>query len=166
MVKKLVIIKEIKEVFAISLFFFVCFTVFVILKKTILSAYDIEFFGFIPAAVGSLVLGKVILIFDKLSITKWLDHIANIYRVGFRSFIYLLGYIIFTFFEYGVIGLIKGIGIIESFAQNVENLTSKHGLAKLIILFISFLIFNAFWVIRAYVGPDKLYRLFFNKWFT
>ena len=163
MVKTTNIKKEAKEVLAISLFFFVCFTVFAVLKKLILSEHDIEYYGFIPVVIGSMVLGKVILIFDKLSITKWLDHIANIYRVGFRSFIYLLGYIIFTFFEYGVIGLIKGIGIIESFAQNVENLTSKHGLAKLIILFISFLIFNAFWVIRAYIGPDKLYRLFFKK---
>lgn len=108
-------------------------------------------------------MGKVVLIFDKLRITKWVDHIANIYRVGFRSFIYLLGYILFTFLEHSVIALIKGMGIIESFTDNAENLISKHGLAKLIILFISFLISNAFWVIRAYVGPDKLYRLFFHK---
>ena len=156
-------IKEIKEVFAISLFFFVCFAVFAVLKKLILHEHDIEYYGFIPVLVGSLVLGKVILIFDKLSITKLLDHIANIYRVGFRSFIYLLGYILFSFLEHGVTGLIKGMGIIESFTDNAEILISKHGLAKLIILFISFLIFNAFWVIRAYIGPDKLYRLFFKK---
>ena len=163
MVKKSDMIKEIKEVFAISLFFFVCFAVFAVLKKLILHEHDIEYYGFIPVVVGSLVLGKVILIFDKLRITKWLDHIANIYRVGFRSFIYSLGYILFTFLENGVTGLIKGMGIIESFTDNAEILISKHGLAKLIILFISFLIFNAFWVIRAYIGPHKLYRLFFKK---
>lgn len=163
MVKTTNIKKEAKEVLAISLFFFFCFTVFAVLKKLILSEHDIEYYGFIPVVIGSIVLGKVVLIFDKLRITKWLDHMANIYRVGFRSFIYLLGYILFTFLEYGVMGLFKGEGIIESFTHNVENLTSKHGLAALIILFISFIIFNAFWMIRAYVGPGKLYRLFFEK---
>ena len=163
MVKITNIKKEANEVFAISLFFFVCFAVFAVLKKLILSEHDIEYYGFIPVVVGSVVLGKVVLIFDKLSITKWSDQMTNIYRVGFRSFIYLLGYILFSFLEHGVIGLIKGMGIIESFTDNAENLISKHGLAKLIILFISFLIFNAFWVIRAYIGPHKLYRLFFHK---
>ena len=163
MVKKSIVIREIKEVFAISLFFFVCFTIFVLMKKLILAEYHIEYNGFIRAAVGALILAKVVLIFDKLSVTKQVDHMPNIFRVGFRSLIYLTGYILFTFLEHAVIGLFNGAGIIESFGHNLENLSSDHGDAKLIILFISFVIFNAFWVIRAHVGPDRLYRLFFNK---
>lgn len=163
MLKKSVVIKEIKEVFAISLFFFVCFTVFVILKKMTLAEYHIEYNGYIRAAVGALVLAKVVLIFDKLSVTKRVDHMPNIFRVGFRSFIYLTGYILFTFLEHAVMGLFNGVGIIESFGRNLENLSSDHGDATLIILFITFVIFNAFWVIRAHVGPGRLYRLFFNR---
>ncbi len=165
MIKKSVLISEAKEVFSISLFFFICFSLFVILKKLFLAEYQIEYYGFLTAAFGGLVLGKVVLIFDKLKLTKQLDHLACIYRVFFRSFIYLFGYISFTFLEHAVLGLFHSQRIWISCVHNAENLTSIQGLISLALLFITFLIFNFFWVIRSYLGPKTLTALFFKKGF-
>ncbi|WP_430816874.1 hypothetical protein [Carboxylicivirga sp. RSCT41] len=163
MVSKSAFIKEFKEVLAISVFFFICFLVFVLLKKAFLIEYDIKYQGFLSAAFGALVLGKVVVILDHLSVTKKLDHLANIYRVLFRSLIYLLGYIAFTFLEHGIMGLIHGEGLLEALGSNLHHTISMEGLATMVVLFLTFFIFNAFWVIRSHLGPQNLYALYFSK---
>ena len=43
--------------------------------------------------IGSLILAKVVLIFDMLPMIKKMDKLLNIYRVFIRSFIYLAGFL-------------------------------------------------------------------------
>lgn len=155
--------RELKEVLAISSVFFVIFVLLLLLKKVMMASYEIDFYVIGTALLGALIIAKVVLVFDLLPITKKADHLPNIYRVFFRSLIYLIGFVIFTFLEHLVKGLIGG----ESFAASLEH--SFHGLyaqpflVSFVGVFISFLIFNAFWVIRANIGAAALYDMFFIK---
>jgi hypothetical protein len=155
--------RELKEVFAISFTFFILFILFGSLKKAILGQHQIEYYALGTALVGSLILGKVVLIFDKLPLTKKMDHTPNIYRVFFRSFIYLLGYAIFTMIEHWVKGMIDGESLRESIAHAFKHLSGLEFAMSMIVVFIAFLFFNAFWVIRTKYGPKALYQLFFSK---
>lgn len=65
--------RELKEVFVISFTFFIFFILFAFLKKAMLGQYNIEYYAAGTALIGSLILGKVVLIFDKLSVTKKMD---------------------------------------------------------------------------------------------
>jgi hypothetical protein len=155
--------REIKEILAISSVFFVIFVLFLLMKKVLLDEYYINFYIVGTAFVGSLIIAKVVLIFDLLPLSKRMDHLPNIYRVFFRSFVYLLGFVIFTFIE----GLIKGLIDKESFSHAMgsafHELSETTFITSMVGVFVAFLFFNTFWVIRAKYGPTALYALFFKK---
>lgn len=152
-----------KEMFAIASVFFILYILFLFMKKALLADYGIDFYIMGTAFVGSLILAKVVLIFDLLPLSKRMDYLPNIYRVFFRSFVYLLGFIIFKILE----SVIKGLIEKESFSQALNSafheLCETPFITSMVGVFIGFLFFNAFWVIRAKYGPTALYTLFFKK---
>jgi hypothetical protein len=115
------------------------------------------------AIIGSLILAKVVLIFDKLPLTKKMDIFPNIYRVFFRSFIYLIGFVIFSLLEHWVKSLIDGDSFGFAWQHAFQYLGTKEFMLRLVVIFIVFLFFNAFWVIRVRYGPAELRQLFFSK---
>lgn len=155
--------RELKEVFAISLTFFILFILFGVLKKAMLGQHQIEYYAMGTALIGSLILGKVVLIFDKLPLTKKMDYLPNIYRVFFRSLVYLLGYAIFTLIEHWIKGLIDGESIGKAMEHAFKHLSGIEFAMSMVVVFIAFLFFNSFWVIRTKYGPKALYKLFFSK---
>lgn len=155
--------RELKEVLAISSVFFVLFVLFLLMKRTLLDDYDVNFYIIGTALVGSLIIAKVVLIFDLLPVTKKMDHLPNIYRVFFRSLIYILGFVIFTFLEDSIKGLIDGKVFSAALKSAFHELYTPSSVTTFVSVFIAFLFFNTFWVIRAKVGPAALYDMFFKK---
>jgi hypothetical protein len=155
--------RELKEVLAISSVFFVIFVLFLLMKKALLEEYNVNFYVVGTALIGSLIIAKVVLIFDLLPISKKSDHLPNAYRVLFRSFIYLLGYLIFTVLEHLIKGLIDGEKFSHAFNTALNQLFAPAFIASFIGVFVAFLFFNTFWVIREKYGPAALYALFFRK---
>jgi hypothetical protein len=155
--------RELKEVFAISSVFFVLFVLFLFMKKVLVKEYSVDYYVLGTALVGSLIIAKVVLIFDLLPITKKFDHLPNIYRVLFRSCIYVLGYVIFTILEHLFKGLINNETFAHAFILAIQNLGKASFITSMTGVFVAFLFFNTFWVIRAKYGPTALYALFFKK---
>jgi hypothetical protein len=155
--------RELKEIFAISSTFFILFVMFSVLKLALLSQYHIDGFKTGTAIIGSLIMGKVVLIFDNIPLTRRMDVFPNIYRVFFRSFVYLIGFILFSLLEHWVKELIHGEQFGEAWKQAFLHLGSSEFLFSLVMIFVAFLFFNTFWVIRTAFGPKKLYSLFFRK---
>ena len=147
---------------AITLFFFT-FLVFLFMKKVFLAQHHIEFSGFATLIVSSLILGKVVLLLDKLAVTRKYDHLRNSTRILFRSLIYLLGYVIFMFAEHSVKALFAGKELLEALSHQVHFFLSMEGIATLTLLSITFLFFNAFWILTAHMGPEKLRDFYFGK---
>ena len=71
--------KEMMEVGMITLYFFICFAIFMIIKKLVLFEHKITFYGWSAAFVGALVMGKVVFLIDKMPIHKWMKHLKPIY---------------------------------------------------------------------------------------
>jgi len=154
---------ELKQILAISSTFFVMFLLFMLLKKSMLAAYNIEFHAFGIALIGALIIAKVVLLVDLLPVTKRMDNHSNIYSVIYRSLIYLFGYLIFTLLEHFVKGLINGDDFSQAWLHSFQHIGSLKFIISLVAIFIAFLIFNSFWVIRNHFGPKELYKLFFKK---
>jgi hypothetical protein len=155
--------RELKEMLSIASVFFVIFVLFMLMKKAFQNEYTFNFVVIGTAFVGSLIIAKVVLIFDLLPITKRSDHLPNIYRVFFRSLVYLVGYVIFTFLEHLIKGLIEGGDFLHASSLAFHELGKLTYITSLIAIFVAFLFFNAFWVIRAKYGPTALFNLFFRK---
>jgi hypothetical protein len=163
MSKKTLLMRELKKVLVISSVFFVIFVVFLLLKKMILEDYSIDFYVLSTALVGSLIIGKVVLIFDLVPVTKKTDHLPNIYRVFFRSCIYIMGYVIFTILEHLVKGLFMNERFFAALDSAIHQLSTPAFITSFVAVFLAFLLFNTFWVIRANVGPAALNNMFFGR---
>lgn len=100
--------RELKEVFSRSLTIYVLFIVLAVLKMSMLGQYDMPGFKAGAPLIGSLILAKVVLILDKLSLTKKMDVFPNIYRVFFRSLVYSVGFVAFSLLERCFKSLIDG----------------------------------------------------------
>lgn len=57
--------QEAKEVGVGTLYFLIWFGIILTLKKLMLEAYPIEFYGFSTAVVGALIVAKVVVVLDK-----------------------------------------------------------------------------------------------------
>ncbi|MFY0626118.1 MAG: hypothetical protein JXR07_07485 [Reichenbachiella sp.] len=80
--------KEMIEVGLITLYFFACFSLFMIIKKLLLFQYHISFYGWASALVGALAIGKVVFIIDKLPIHNWLTKLKPINGILFKALVY------------------------------------------------------------------------------
>lgn len=80
--------KEMIEVGLITLYFFSCFSIFMIIKKLLLIQYHISFYGWASALVGALAIGKVVFIIDKLPLHKWLKKLKAMYEIVFKALVY------------------------------------------------------------------------------
>jgi hypothetical protein len=155
--------RELKEILAIASVFFVIFVMFLFMKRALLDDYKVDFYIVTTALIGSLIIAKVVLIFDLLPITKKTAGLLNIYRVFLRSLIYIFGYVIFTLLEHLIKDLIDRKGFSLALNDAIHQLVSPAFITTFIGVFVAFLFFNAFWVIRAQVGPSALYSMFFKK---
>lgn len=159
---KSAILKEIREVLGITLFFYIVFLIFQLYKLVTLAEFNIHNSILGVALIASLVIAKVIFLIDKMPLTKRMDSGPKIFGVVYRSVIYSIGFILFTFVEHAIREMISG----EPFGHALEHgwyyLQSFEFFGTFLMTFVTFLVFNTYWVIRNHVGAGKLYRLFFK----
>jgi hypothetical protein len=92
-----------------TIFFFVAFNVIAITKALMLREHGIEFSGFLTAAVGALLVGKVVLVADKLPIVNLFPHRPLIYNVAWKTLIYVLAVLLVRYVEH-LIPFIREVG--------------------------------------------------------
>ena len=85
------IIEEIKTIARTASYFAIVFILMMIMKKLYLKDYDIEFTGISQALIGALVLSKVVLLMDLISLGNWVKRQPSIVDVSLRTVLYTLG---------------------------------------------------------------------------
>ncbi len=82
--------KEMIDVGLITLYFFLCFAIFMIIKKLVLFQHNITFYGWSTALIGALAIGKVVFIIDKSPLQKALAHLKPIYEILVKALFYTI----------------------------------------------------------------------------
>jgi hypothetical protein len=152
--------RELREVIPPAIFFFVAFTVIAYTKKLILEQYHIEFSGFVNAAVGALIVAKVVLLADMIPfINKYPDK-PLIYNVAWKTVIYVLVAFIVRFLEY----LIPLWWKYRSLSLATERLWNEiiwpHFWAIQIWLFCLFFVFVSFRELARTIGEDRFFKMY------
>lgn len=81
---------EFKLVLPTTIFFFIAFILIATTQRLILREYHVPLTGYAAALIGALIVGKVVLIVDKLHfINKFPEH-PLIYNITWKSTIYFL----------------------------------------------------------------------------
>lgn len=154
------LVHELEELTIAGLYFGSWLGMLVILKKLVLSEYNIEFVGLSAALIGTLVLAKVVLILEHVPLGKWTLHRPAWVDVVVRTGLYSFGVLVVLLLEKGFEGRHEHGGFVASLTALFHNADLNHVLANTICLSGALLGYNALSVVRRSIGERGFIRLF------
>jgi len=158
-----ILIREIREIIPPTLFFFAAFNFILLTTSLMLDGYQANLWSVTKAAVGALIVGKVVLLADKLPIVNLFPHKPLIYNIFWKTLLYQAGAILFRIVE-EVIGLQdKAGGFVAAIRVLLDEVVWDHFIAVQLWLFVLFLFYCTVREFTRVVGSDRLIRLFFRK---
>ncbi len=144
------------------IFFFVAFNVITYTKKLMLEQYHIEFSGFVAAAVGALIVAKVVLIADNIPfINKYPDK-PLIYNVVWKTFIYILVTFVVRFLEYLLPLWWQQRSLSLAADRLWDEIIWPHFWAIQIWLFCLFFVYVSFRELARTLGEERFLQIFFG----
>lgn len=153
---------EFREVLPPTIFFFAAFNIIAVTRVLMLNRYGIEADSFIAATVGALVVGKVVLLADKLRLINRFPDKPLIYNVVWKTAVYVIAAFFVRYAEH-LLPLVGEYGGIAS--------ASSHLLAELewprfwaIQIWLSVLLFvyTSFRELTRVVGREAIMSMFFG----
>ena len=159
------LLHELHEVIPPTVFFFVGFNLILFTKRLFLQQYLIEFTGFFIATTGALIVGKVVLVADKMPILRRFDYAPLAYPIVFKTVVYtalvFVVRLIEAFIHYLVSGGALGGG------RFIEHALGEFSWARFIAtqmwIFVLFLLYVAANELNNLLGDGELFRIFFTR---
>ena len=157
------LIREFLEILPAVLFFFVALIVILVLLKLFVSQYSIEFYAFSKAAVGALILGKVVLVMDWAESRRRVSTQPRAVVIACKTFIYAVAVIVLGIGE----RIIHSAREAGDFRDGVKLVIANANLDRFLgcVLLIS-LIVSTYLVMEEIdraMGKGALLRLFFER---
>lgn len=154
---------EVKHILPPTIFFFVGFNLILWTKSLILEEDSIEFVGFFgTAVVAALLVGKAVLIADKLSFMRRFDGAPLIQPILFKSALYWVCVLIVRLAEVLIDFLASGGAISEFPAYLTAHFSWPRFLSVQIWLMVLFLVYVTMHELNMLFGDGELYRVFFR----
>lgn len=159
------LLHEFRQVVPPTIFFFIGFNLILFTKRLILADYLIQFGGFFIATAAALIVGKVVLVADKMPVLRRFDYAPLAYPILFKTIIYTLfvfvARLIEAFFHYLVDGGVVGGG---RFVEHVlGNFSWSRFIATQLWVFVLFLVYVTASELNALVGDGELFKIFFTR---
>ena len=136
--------------------------IFVVLKLLALQ-YEIRFYAFARAAIGALVLGKVILLMQMAERKSAASRYPRAIVVAFKTVIYAMAVFLFEFGERVARAWYARGNLGEGLAMVKANANFDHFLALLILVCMIIAMYLAMEEISHAMGEGALTRLFFKR---
>lgn len=155
---------EIKEVGLVTFYFFFCFSVVLTLKKLLLASYQIEVQALSTAAIGALIVAKVVIVLDRTRAGTRFDAslplgLAALYKTlvyGLATFVVL--FLEKLFHAYRETGL-PGRAVIEVWEHRDRDLM----LAKVLCIGLAFAAYHLYAGLDRQLGEGTLRRLVMSR---
>jgi hypothetical protein len=151
--------EELRAVGLYTLFFGAWFSAFMLLKVLILEEYQIRFSGLSAVFVGALVLAKVVLLLEHVSLGGWVARRPAWVEVAVRTALYALGVLVVLLLEKAFEARHEAGGVLRALAGILHHEDIPHVIANAIVATGSLLVFNMFSLIRKRLGPGELLDL-------
>ncbi|MBN9510825.1 MAG: hypothetical protein J0I21_17165 [Alphaproteobacteria bacterium] len=159
-----VLLHEVRSVIPPTLFFFVGFNLVLLTKRLMLAEYLVEYTGFLVATTGALIVGKVVLVADKMPLLRRFDYAPLAYPILFKTAVYTLLVFAARLLEALVHYLIEG-GVLGGgrFVEELLGSFSWHRfIATQLWIFVLFLVYVTAAELNALFGDGELFRIFFT----
>lgn len=154
--------EEVRSVLLVTLYFAIWLGVLIVIKKLILAEYNIEFKGLTAALVGALVLAKVVLILEHVSLGAWLKNRPAFVEVIVRTLFYSFGVFVVLVLEKSFEGRHEHGGFMASMIANFETVEGFRVWANVICVSGALLVYNIFTALQKIFGEGTLVRSLFQ----
>ncbi len=109
---------EFIQVLPPTIYFLVTFNIVVLTTAMVLKEFEVHISGHAAATMLALVVGKVVLVVDKIKYVRWFDGRPLIYPIFFKTFIYSLVVFLFRLLEHWIPGFFE-TGTIAGATQHI-----------------------------------------------
>jgi len=151
--------EELRAVALYTLFFGAWFAVFMGLKVLLLEEYEIHVQKMSAVLVGAVVLAKVVLLLEHVSLGDWVARRPAWVEVAVRTAMYALGVLLVLLLERAFEVRHEAGGVLRALAGILRDEGIPHVIANAIVATSALLVFNVLSVIRAQLGPGALLRM-------
>ena len=156
------IFEEIKIIARTASYFAIVFILMMVMKKLYLIDYDIEFSGLSQALVGALIMSKVIILMELISLGHWVQRQPPIVDVILRTLLYTIGVLIVIVLERAFEDRHKAANYGDAISYVLSHRDIYHVWATTIGAAGSIFVYNAFSVVQRTLGKNGLAKLFFS----
>lgn len=159
------LLHEVREVLPPTIFFFVGFNLILFTKRLILADYLIQFTGFAIATVGALVVGKVVLVADKMPFLRRFDYAPLaapiVFKAAVYSFFVFVARLVEAFAHYAFEGGAIGHGaFIES---QLGRFSWDRFISTQLWIVVLFLLYVTGHELNHLFGDGELFKIFFTR---
>ena len=151
--------EELRAVGLYTLFFGAWFSAFMLLKVLILEEYQIRFSGLSAVFIGALVLAKVALLLEHVSLGGWIAQRPAWVEIAVRTALYALGVLVVLLLEKAFEVRHEAGGVLRALAGILRHEDIPHVIANAIVATGALLVFNVFSLIRKRLGSGALLGL-------
>ena len=156
------ILEEIKVILRTATYFAIVFILMMVMKKLYLEDYDIEFTGLSQAIIGALVMSKVIILMELISLGPWVQRQPPIVDVIIRTLLYTMGVLIVVLLEKAFEDRHKADGFRDAISYVLSHRDIYHVWATTIGTAGSIFVYNAFSVVQRTLGKNGFVKLYFS----
>ncbi len=153
---------EMLEILPPAIFFFIAFTLILATKRLVLSEYGISWSGFGSAAIGAYMVGKVVLIVDKLSFVNKFPGRQLVHKASWKCLIYYLAALLLQFLERMAPLLVKHESLAEAHRHLMAETVWPHFWLIQMWLVVLFFVYCSMRELVRAVGREKVIRMFFS----
>ena len=150
--------EEARSLLLVTLYFATWLGMLIIIKKLILAEYNIEFRGLTVALVGALVMAKVVLILEHVSLGAWLKNYPALAEVIVRTLFYTFGVFVVLVLEKSFEGRHDYGGFIPSMIGSFQTVEGFHVWVNVICTSGALLVYNIFFALEKIFGEGTLLR--------
>jgi hypothetical protein len=155
-------IEEFKEFWITALYLALFLSAFTFYRRMVLAEFGITYLHYGIAVLEALVIAKIVLIGRALGVEKYIDGRGPlILSVVLKAAIFAVLAILFGVLEQ-IVEVLLHRSDWPSVIRGVRGVGAYELLARVVMLFISFVPFFAFWEIGHVLGRGKLIELFFS----
>jgi hypothetical protein len=155
--------KELREVIPVTLFFFIGSALVLMLVKLILAQYSIPVAVLSRAMLASLIVGKVVLVLEKVPLEERLPHAPRGVLVAIKTLFYGSGAIVAGFLERLIETCRSSQGFGEALAETWTHTSLGRFLAVVLCVTILFGAYFIFLELDRVMGEGAIVALFFNR---
>lgn len=155
--------RELKAVILVTLFFVGWLGVFMALKVLILEDYHIQFGGFSKVLIGALILAKVVLILEHVSLGAWLRTQPVLVDVVLRTLLYAVGTLVVMLLEKAFESRHEQGGLGPALMKVFQHPDLPHIYANAICVSGALLFYNLLSSLNRHLGTGGLARVFLSS---